>query len=60
MQIFGPSEQDKQEFQDLLLENMNSLYNLAYRLTYTKEEAADLVQEASMRAYRFFHKFEMA
>jgi RNA polymerase sigma factor (sigma-70 family) len=58
MQIFSPNEQEKKEFQDLLLENMNSLYNLAYRLTYTKEEAADLVQEASMRAYRFFHKFE--
>lgn len=47
-----------EEFQDLVLENINSMYNLAYRLTQNAEDANDLVQDASLRAYRFFGKFE--
>lgn len=48
----------RSEFEESLLIHMDSLYNLAYRLTQNKEEASDLVQEASLRGYRFFHKFE--
>ena len=48
----------KAEFEELLLENMDSMYNLGYRLTLNREDAADLVQKASLRAFRFFHKFE--
>ena len=48
----------KAEFEELLLENMDSMYNLGYRLTMNRADAEDLVQKASLRAYRFFHKFE--
>ena len=49
----------KKVFEERLLENMNSMYNLAYRMTYNnREDASDLVQEASLRAYRFYDKFE--
>ena len=48
----------KAQFEELLLENMDSMYNLAYRLTMNRADAEDLVQKASLRAFRFFHKFE--
>lgn len=54
----GTKSRIKEEFQELLLGNMDSMYNLAYRLTYNREDANDLVQEASLRAFRFFDKFE--
>lgn len=37
---------------------MDSMYNLGYRLTMNREDANDLVQEAAMRGYRFYDKFE--
>lgn len=37
---------------------MDSMYNLGYRLTLNREDANDLVQEAAMRGYRFYDKFE--
>ena len=51
-------EDKKAEYQELLLESMNSMYNLAYRLTMNKDDAADLVQEASLRGFRFFYQYE--
>lgn len=37
---------------------MDSMYNLGYRLTLNREDANDQVQEAAMRGYRFYDKFE--
>jgi RNA polymerase sigma-70 factor (ECF subfamily) len=37
---------------------MNSIYNVALRLTRNKTEAEDLFQETFLRAYRFFHQFQ--
>ena len=51
-------EKLKMEFEELLLENMDSMYNLAYRMTLNTTDAADLVQDTSLRAFRFYHKFE--
>jgi len=48
----------KAEYQELILEHIDSMFNLGYRLTRNREEANDLVQEASLRGYRFYHKFE--
>lgn len=48
----------KAEFEEQLLEAMNSMYNLAYRMTMNKDDAYDLVQEASMRGFRYYGKFE--
>ena len=52
------AECKKKEYQELVLENMNSMYGLAYRMTQNHEDANDLVQEASLRGYRFFGKYE--
>lgn len=48
----------KREYEEQLMTCMNSMYNLGYRLTMNRDDAADLVQEASMRGYRFYDKFE--
>jgi len=47
----------KREFEEKILEHIDSLYNLALRMTQNKQDAEDLVQEASLRAYRNFDKF---
>lgn len=58
MNKLGSKQSQKREFEENLLQCMDSMYNLAYRLTQNSDDAKDLVQEASMRAFRFFHKFE--
>ena len=50
--------QNFKEFDELLLESMNSMYNLAYRMTNNREDAQDLVQETSLKAHRFYDKFQ--
>lgn len=37
---------------------VDSLYNMALRLVFNKEEAEDLVQETYLKAYRFFNTFQ--
>ena len=57
--VAGQTKTDhKADFQENLLKAMDSMYNLGYRLTMNREEAFDLVQDASLRAFRFYHKFE--
>ena len=46
------------EFEELALYYMDSLYSVALRMTKNASEAQDLVQDAYLRAYRFFDKFE--
>lgn len=48
----------KREFEEKILEHINSLYNLAIRMTQNKQDAEDLVQEASLKAYRYFDRFK--
>ncbi len=48
----------KKEFEELLLSCTDSMYNLAYRLTQNRDDAFDLVQDATLRAFRFFHQFK--
>ncbi|MCA9409292.1 MAG: sigma-70 family RNA polymerase sigma factor [Candidatus Omnitrophica bacterium] len=55
---FNQKNKDNIEFEENLMQSFNSLYNLAYRLTMNREEANDLVQEASLRAFRFYNKYE--
>lgn len=47
----------KEEFEENIIRHIDSLYNTALRMAQNKEDAEDLVQEAALRAYRFYHKF---
>ena len=48
----------RKEFEDIAMEHLDSLYNMAIRLVYNKEAAEDLVQETYLKAYRFFDTFQ--
>ena len=56
--MLSPSNQTKAEFEALALPYLDQLYSAALRLTKNEKDAEDLVQDAFMRAYRFFDKFE--
>ncbi len=46
------------EFERETLPHMDILYNYAVRMTGSREDAADLVQETYLKAYRFWDKYE--
>jgi len=48
----------RQEFEDVVLVHLDSLYNGALRMTRNREDAEDLVQDTVLKAFRFFDKFE--
>ena len=51
-------EQDKQErFEAVVLPHLDASYNLAHWLTRNEHDAQDVVQEAFLRAFRFFDSF---
>lgn len=54
--VITPEKQNT--YEELLSGSLNSMYHLGYQLTQNTEETKDLVQEASLRAYRFFDKYE--
>ena len=45
------------EFERVALVHLDSLYHVALRLTRNRAEAEDVVQEALLRAFRSFHRF---
>jgi len=47
-----------EQFEKLALEQMDTLYRVAGRLTRDGDRAADLVQETYLRAFRFSHRFQ--
>lgn len=51
-------EEVRKEFEELALPYMDSFYNVALRMTGNEVEAQDLVQDAYLRALRFFDKFQ--
>jgi len=51
-------ENKRKEFEEVAMEHIDSLYNMALRLVFNKEEAEDLVQETYLKAYRFFNTFQ--
>jgi len=48
----------KQEFERLLSPILDNLYGAALRMTRNASDAEDLVQDAVLKAYRFFHRFQ--
>jgi RNA polymerase sigma-70 factor (ECF subfamily) len=58
-QMFSPSPQEKkQEFEQVALPHADALYNFALKMTRSRKDAEDLVQDTFLRAFRFFHRFE--
>ena len=45
-------------FEEIILPHLNSAYNLARWLTRNEHDAEDVVQEASLRALRFFDGYK--
>src|SRR5213075_3508685 len=48
----------RSEFERQALVHIDALYGAAYRLTRNPRDAEDLVQDAVLRAYRFWDSFE--
>lgn len=48
----------QREFDELVYRHYQQAYNTAYRLTGNAADAEDLVQEAFLRAYRFFDRYD--
>lgn len=49
---------DQDAFEQLVLDNQNKVYSLALRLTGDREEAADLAQEAFVKAWQGLSSFQ--
>src|SRR6516162_10686655 len=46
------------DFNSQVMPYLDSLYNTAYRMTRSAEDAEDLVQETFYKAYKYYDKFE--
>ena len=53
-----PVESKRKEFESEALPHMDALYRTALRMTKNDNDAQDLVQEAMVKAYRHWDKFE--
>src|SRR6478609_6655455 len=51
-------KQKRSEFERQALVHIDALYGAAYRLTRNPRDAEDLVQDALLRAYRFWDSFQ--
>ncbi|MDD2485927.1 MAG: sigma-70 family RNA polymerase sigma factor [bacterium] len=49
---------DKEAFGQLVIKHETMVFNLAYRMVGSREEAADMAQEAFLRAYRSLHTYK--
>ena len=49
---------DEESFRQLVEDHSRGAFRLAYRMTSSRENADDVVQEAFLRAYRSLHRFD--
>jgi RNA polymerase sigma-70 factor (ECF subfamily) len=54
----GPPHDRTEEFEEVALPYLDALFNLALNLTRNRKDAEDLVQEAYLRAFRFFGSYQ--
>jgi RNA polymerase sigma-70 factor, ECF subfamily len=50
-------EERQEFFEREVMQHLDALYRTALRMTHHQQDAEDLVQETSLRAYRFLDKF---
>ena len=48
---------DRERFEEIVLPHLDAAFNLARWLTCNDQDAEDVVQEAYLRAYKFFNSF---
>ncbi len=56
--LFGKKNQQRDRFERMCEEIFPALYGTALRLTRDRDEASDLTQEATVRAYEAFDRFD--
>ena len=54
----GSAESRLRLFEEVILPHLNAAYNLARWLTHNEHDAQDVVQEAYLRAFRFFGSYK--
>lgn len=47
-----------EEFESIAVPHMDALYSYGLNLTGNRDDAADLLQETYLKAFRFFHSFQ--
>jgi len=53
-----PDKAKTEKFENEFMPHLEALYNFAYKLTMNEDDAKDLLQDASIKAYRFIDSFE--
>jgi RNA polymerase sigma-70 factor (ECF subfamily) len=57
-ELNSPKPVSAWDFDSQVMPFVDSLYNTAYRMTRSAEDAEDLVQETYFKAYKYYDKFE--